>query len=352
MEKDYPKVSIMIPTYNRAHYLVDAIDSSLAQDYPNFEVIVSDNASTDETIEVVRKYLADPRFCYYRNDKNLGSGPNSAKLLYEYAESEYGKFLPDDDYLVDKEHLKKAMNIIRKYGVKIVFSAPVSQYEDEKEGRNISLELNEVIPRKWWLDHICTTKYGITYFPSCCSGQIFEIARAKEMGSLKGEPYGDYEYALKLILAEEWTGYIKDPSYLERRHPGQTGRSSFQLAVEGTKIFDNVYDFGLKLDTIDKKTLDDIRLRGFKFFARAFLMPNWISENGHHPLSLIRFMKELKKFDSRLPLAVLSDANTMTQFMLYDTFLHKILRQTYRAIRSSKFLKLMRQKSLNQPKGH
>ena len=64
MDRDYPKVSIMIPTYNRAHYLVDAIDSSLAQDYPNFEVIVSDNASTDGTLNVVRKYKADPRFRY------------------------------------------------------------------------------------------------------------------------------------------------------------------------------------------------------------------------------------------------------------------------------------------------
>ena len=43
----YPKVSIMIPTYNRAHYVVETIESSLTQDYPNIEVIVSDNASTD-----------------------------------------------------------------------------------------------------------------------------------------------------------------------------------------------------------------------------------------------------------------------------------------------------------------
>jgi glycosyltransferase involved in cell wall biosynthesis len=352
MNTNCPKVSIMIPTYNRAHYLADAIDSSLAQDYPNFEVIVSDNASTDDTVEVIRKYLSDPRFRYYRNEENLGSGPNAARLLYEFAQGEYAKFLPDDDYLVDKEHLTKAMSIIRKYGVKIVFSAPVSQYEDEEDGRDISLELNEIVPREWWLENVCTTKCGVTYFPSCCSGQVFEIARAKELESLKGEAFGDYEYALKIILAEERTGYIKDPSYLERRHPGQNGRSSFQNAVNGTKLFDNVYEFGLELNTIDKKTLDDIRLRGFKFFTRAFLMPNWVCENGRHPVSLIRFMKELRKFDPRLPLAVLSDMNIMTQFILYDSFLHKILRHAYRVARSSKFVKSVRQKSINQLKPH
>lgn len=102
----FPKISIMIPTYNRAHYLVDAIESSLAQDYPNFEVIVSDNASTDGTEESVKKYLSDPRFRYYKNDKNLGSGPNYEKLLYVYATGEYGNYLTDDDYFIDKDHLQ------------------------------------------------------------------------------------------------------------------------------------------------------------------------------------------------------------------------------------------------------
>ncbi len=352
MIDDYPKVSIMIPTYNRSHYLIDAIESSLAQDYSNFEVIVSDNASTDATRETVKKYLSDPRFRYYRNDRNLGSGPNSARLLYDYAKGEYGKFLPDDDYLVDKKHLKKAMNIIRKYRVKIVFSAPVSQYEDEKNGRDISLELNEIVPRKWWLDHICKSKYGVTFFPSCCSGQIFEIAHAKKLESLKGEPFGDYEYAVKLILSEDHTGYIKDPSYLERRHPGQNGWSSFQNAVNGTRIFDHIYEYGKNLKGIDIITLDAIRLRGYKFFTLAFLMPNWIHENGRHPLSLLRFIKELKKFDSRLPLVVLSDVNIVTQFILYDSSLHKKIKRFYRSARSSKFVKSMRQKSIARLLGH
>ena len=88
----------------------------------------------------------------------------------------------------------------------------------------------------------------------------------KVLESIKGEPHGDYEYALNLIVAGKYTGYIKDPISLDRRHPGQTGRSSFQLAIEGKKLFDNVYAFGLKLKTIDRKTPDEVRLWGLKFF--------------------------------------------------------------------------------------
>ena len=74
-QKMYPKISILIPTYNRAHYLMEAIETSLQQDYSNFEVIVSDNASTDDTLERVKKYLDDPHFRYYRNEKEPREQP-------------------------------------------------------------------------------------------------------------------------------------------------------------------------------------------------------------------------------------------------------------------------------------
>ena len=337
----------MIPTYNRAHYLVDAIESALEQDYPNFEVIVSDNASIDQTGEVVKKYLSDKRFHYYRNDRNLGAGPNWEKLLYKYALGKYGKFLTDDDYIIDKDHLKKAATIIQKYNVKIIFSAPVSQYENEEKGLNISLELDELVPRQWWIENICKTKYGVTYFPSCCSGTIFELDHARKTGSFKGEVFADYAYAVKQILAEKQTGYIKEPSYLERRHPGQDGRSSFQNALNGIHIFDHIYEYGIKLQTIDQKSLESIRFRGLMFFTKAFLVPNWIPEHGRNVTSLLLFAKELKNLDKRLPLAVLTDVNIMTQYILYDTVLYRVLRKAYRNVRSSGTLISLRQNWLS-----
>ncbi len=58
------KITIMIPTYNQAKYISKAIESALSIDYQNLEVIVSDDCSTDNTKEVVSKYLADKRFQY------------------------------------------------------------------------------------------------------------------------------------------------------------------------------------------------------------------------------------------------------------------------------------------------
>jgi GT2 family glycosyltransferase len=342
----FPKISIMIPTYSRAHYLVDAIESSLAQDYPNFEVIVSDNASTDGTEESVKKYLSDPRFRYYKNDKNLGSGPNYEKLLYVYATGEYGNYLTDDDYFIDRDHLKKAIEIINKYDVKVVFSAAISRYEHEREGNIFSLRLNEIVPREWWLENICKTKYGLTYFPSCGSGTVFEITKAKKLNAFRGQSYyGDYEFAVKCILSHPNTGYMKEPSFVARRHEEQDGRTSYKNAFQGTLIFNNIYNFGCEL-TLDRKTLEKIRFRGFKYFTMGFLIPNWVNENGNSLPSLFAFLRELRKFDKRLPLATIFNINTMTQFIFYNTAIYHKLEKIYLNYRNCRLSNYLRDKKL------
>ena len=72
-----PRVSIGLPVFNGERYLARAIDSILAQDYADFELIVSDNASTDRTAEICRDHAErDPSVRYVRNARNLGAGPN------------------------------------------------------------------------------------------------------------------------------------------------------------------------------------------------------------------------------------------------------------------------------------
>jgi glycosyltransferase involved in cell wall biosynthesis len=328
-----PKISVLIPTYNRVNYLVEAIESALAQDYPNFEVLVSDNASTDGTEERVRKYFSDPRFRYYRNEINLGSGPNYRKLLYEYAAGEWGHYLTDDDYFIDRRHLSRAVRLIQEHGVGVVFSGAESRYREEKAGRSLSLGLEEVLPREWWLENLCRTRGGLTIFPSCGSGTLFQIAKAKELRAFEGTPYGDFEFALQSILSNPRIGYLKEPQYVERRHEEQDGRTSYSNAFQGTMIFQRVYRFGCERG-IDPHTMDQIRLRGFQYFTKAFLLHNWILEKGNSWTSLRGFLAELKKFDPRLPRTALLDPNTMAQFIFYDTFVYRFLKKLYLRFRA------------------
>lgn len=83
-----PLVTIAIPTYNRANlYLTQAIESAINQTYPNLEIIISDNCSTDDTEMVIRSFK-DPRIRYFRQEKNIG-GNNNFNFCLKQARGEY-----------------------------------------------------------------------------------------------------------------------------------------------------------------------------------------------------------------------------------------------------------------------
>lgn len=90
-----PQVSIIIPTYNRAYILSRAIDSVLAQTYDNFELIIVDDGSTDNTRELVDSYK-DSRICYYYT--KLNNGASAARNFgIEKATCDYIAFEDSDD---------------------------------------------------------------------------------------------------------------------------------------------------------------------------------------------------------------------------------------------------------------
>ncbi len=92
-----PKVSVLISTYNRADYLKMALDSALMQDYPDFEIVILDDGSTDNTAEVVREYK-DERIRYYWQP-NQGVARTYNRLM-ELGEGEYFHHLDNDDVLI------------------------------------------------------------------------------------------------------------------------------------------------------------------------------------------------------------------------------------------------------------
>jgi glycosyltransferase involved in cell wall biosynthesis len=92
-----PRVSIGLPVFNGERYLGEAIDSLLAQTFGDFELILSDNASTDATATICRRYAdRDARVRYHRNERNLGAGRNF-NLTVELATGEYFKWAAHDD---------------------------------------------------------------------------------------------------------------------------------------------------------------------------------------------------------------------------------------------------------------
>jgi glycosyltransferase involved in cell wall biosynthesis len=103
------KVSIMIPAYNHAKFIAQAIESSLEQDYPNLEVVVCDDNSTDDTAFIIGTYLKDSRLKIFRNESNLGKHGNYRKLLYQCATGDWAINLDGDDYFIDSGFISSAV---------------------------------------------------------------------------------------------------------------------------------------------------------------------------------------------------------------------------------------------------
>jgi len=108
MAKKAPTVSVVIPTYNLAHLIGRAIRSVLDQTYQDFEIIVVDDGSTDNTEEVIRS-LNDPRIHYIHHEKNRG-GAAARNTGIKVAQGEYIAFQDsDDEWLPEK--LEKQMQV-------------------------------------------------------------------------------------------------------------------------------------------------------------------------------------------------------------------------------------------------
>ena len=96
---ELPLVSVLMTAYNREKYIAQAIESVLASSYKNFELIIVDDCSSDNTIEIAKKYQQqDSRIKVHVNEKNLGDYPNRNKAA-SYAKGKYLKYVDADDYI-------------------------------------------------------------------------------------------------------------------------------------------------------------------------------------------------------------------------------------------------------------
>jgi glycosyltransferase involved in cell wall biosynthesis len=104
-------VTVAIPTYNRAALLREALESVLAQTHSNFRLVIGDNASTDNTADVVASYR-DTRIEYVRSEHNIGMIANFNRLI-GLTETEFLMLLPDDDLLYP-DYLNSILEILQR----------------------------------------------------------------------------------------------------------------------------------------------------------------------------------------------------------------------------------------------
>lgn len=126
-----PKVSVILPTYNGSRYLKDSVPSVMSQTFRDFELLIIDDGSTDQTKDVIGGYRSDPRFIY---TKQQHAGLSEARNRgLESARGEYIAFIDCDDIFL-KEKLKRQVQAFDKNAVAdVVYTSERFFYDGEEE---------------------------------------------------------------------------------------------------------------------------------------------------------------------------------------------------------------------------
>ena len=164
-----PRVSVGMPLYNCEKYVAEAIESHLRQTYTDFELIITDNASTDRSGEICRTYAAkDPRIKYHLNPENVGAGGNFRRC-FELAQGEYFRWTPSDD-VVGPELLELCVEVLDR-DPSVLIAYPQTRLIDG-DGRIIedydeNLHLMQDRPSTRFMEvmrrlRLCNVQYGLT----------------------------------------------------------------------------------------------------------------------------------------------------------------------------------------------
>jgi glycosyltransferase involved in cell wall biosynthesis len=164
-----PMISIGVPVYNGENYLAATLDSILAQSFSDFELIVSDNASTDGTEDVCRNYQArDTRIRYYRNPRNLGAAKNHNQV-FELSSGKYFKWASHDDVLAPN-FLSQCVSVLEQDPSVVLCHSKITLIDDfskrtvpvyESAALSASSSPSERFGAVILHDRVCADIYGV-----------------------------------------------------------------------------------------------------------------------------------------------------------------------------------------------
>jgi glycosyltransferase involved in cell wall biosynthesis len=213
-----PKVSIGLPVYNGARYLAASIDSILNQTFRDFELIISDNASTDATGDICLGYASrDDRINYLRQGRNIGAGPNH-NFCARRASGEYFRWASHDD-LMEPEYLAKCVFVLEANPDAVLCHSKTRIIGDKGETFAVHLagldaprasdRFAAVILKPHW----CVEMFGVI--------RTNALLRTNLMSGYFG---GDKTMLAELALLGRFL-HVPEPLFINRDHPERSLRA-------------------------------------------------------------------------------------------------------------------------------
>jgi len=225
MNQSKPRLSIGLPVRNGARFLPPAVDSLLAQTYEDFELIISDNASTDQTEAICREYAAkDPRVRYHRSNQNVGLA-NNYNYLFIRARGEYFKWAAADD-MHEPTYVARCMDVLERDPA-VMLAYAKARFIDENGAplgntdRGFDLQSESACERLRFV--IQATSWV---------NSIFGLIRTEALAKTKllpSYPGGDYPLLGELALLGKFVE-VPDPLFLRRLHSEASSQNIHDVA--------------------------------------------------------------------------------------------------------------------------
>ena len=187
-------VSVIMPSWNTGKFIAESIQSVIDQTYENWELIIVDDCSTDNTDEVVAKFR-DKRIRYFKNEKNSGAALSRNRALRE-ARGEWIAFLDSDD-LWNSDKLEHQINFMNKHGYTLSYSE-YEKIDEESKPLRIYVSGPEKVNKH--------KMYNYDYI-----GQLTMMYSAKEFGLIQIKDIkknNDYAIRLQLYKKSDTCAYL------------------------------------------------------------------------------------------------------------------------------------------------
>jgi len=219
---DKPLISVIITSYNYLRYIITAIESARSQTYPDLEIVVVDNCSTDGTVpELRRRYGDDPRVRIYENAANIGELLNTNRG-FELSRGDFVLWLSADDWLYPRHLERLHAPFEREPGLDVVHSGA---YVADAGGRVWNMrQLVGRVP----FDYVDARDELVEMFvlnhPLCWPAALFRRKIFLDVGGENpddGLNATDWEMQIRIALAGKRFAYLQDASMAIRLHAGQ-----------------------------------------------------------------------------------------------------------------------------------
>jgi GT2 family glycosyltransferase len=241
-----PKVSVIVPSYNHARFLKKRLDSVLAQTFQDFEVILLDDCSPDESRSILSQYQNDPRVRIEFNQKNSGSTFKQWNKGVQLARGNYVWIAESDDY-ADERFLEKLVPKLDR-DPETVFSYCRSNYvsEEDQVVGFVDAYLDDLHPGKWeadfWVDgrEECTKYLVQRNTITGTSSVLFRKDIFQEVGGADERLIfcGDWKTWASMALAGGKIAYLAESLNFQRFHGTSVTAKSQQLGVDADEHLD------------------------------------------------------------------------------------------------------------------